>query len=114
MLAMQRWAGLSECGDLGAYLRDWFSGNGFVAAQRQVSLQRHGHETLLRTPVWHHRLGGPEGTPDELYLKPDDQHEVNDVADRCEDVVSACRMLEQAWDGRPETDVPEVLLDPPD
>ncbi|MBN1589668.1 MAG: sulfatase-like hydrolase/transferase [Pirellulales bacterium] len=40
-------------------------------------------ETALRTPAWYMRLSEPP----RLYVKPDDRWEVNDVADRCSEVV---------------------------
>ena len=41
----------------------------------------------------HHRLDGSDDTLDELYLKPDDQQEVNDVADRCRPIVEELNNL---------------------
>ncbi len=46
-------------------------------------------ERALRTPAWYARFAGPETA--ELYLKPDDRWEVNDLARRCPDVVEAMR-----------------------
>ena len=49
----------------------------------------------------------------ELYLKPDDAWEVNDVADRCPDVVQAMRELARQLAREPppldERDVPLLL-----
>ena len=52
----------------------------------------------------------------ELYLKPDDQNEVNDVADRRADVTEAGRACLQAILDNPEAavELPDVLLDEPD
>lgn len=48
-------------------------------------------ERAIRTPAWHLREGGKAGLADaehvELFAKPDDRWEVNDVASRCRDVV---------------------------
>lgn len=57
-------------------------------------------ERGLRTPAWYLRRGAAgaeavEQPPWELYSKPDDRWEVNDVADRCPDLV---RSLEAASD----------------
>jgi hypothetical protein len=41
----------------------------------------------IRTPAWYLR----EGTEPELYAKPDDRWEVNNVANRCDDVVQMLR-----------------------
>ena len=40
-------------------------------------------ETAIRTPAWYLR----QSDPPELFAKPDDRWEVNDVANRCHDVV---------------------------
>ena len=60
-----------------------------------------GSEKLFRTPAWLMRVPGNTDrthyrdhpsqldVPIELYVKPDDRFEVNDVADRCADVVEA-------------------------
>ena len=42
-----------------------------------------GEEAAIRTPAWYMRLGERP----KLYVKPDDRWEVNDVADRCPEVV---------------------------
>ncbi len=47
-------------------------------------------EVALRTPAWYARF--PETA--ELYLKPDDRWEVNDLARRCPEVIEAMR---KAW-----------------
>ena len=44
-------------------------------------------ERAIRTPGWYMRLGGRP----ELFAKPEDRWEVNDVADRCADVVDSLR-----------------------
>jgi arylsulfatase A-like enzyme len=53
-----------------------------------------GTETAIRTPGWHMLLGEPS----ELYVKPDDRWEVNDVANRCGDVVDGLRDAARAYD----------------
>ena len=52
-----------------------------------------GGERALRTPAWYLRLPGAESARGELYAKPDDRWEVNDVADRCSQQADA---LQQA------------------
>src|SRR4029453_2326583 len=46
-------------------------------------------ERALRTPAWYARFSESEAT--ELYLKPDDRWEVNDLARRCPEVAEAMR-----------------------
>jgi arylsulfatase A-like enzyme len=58
-------------------------------------------ERALRTPAWYLRLPGPrtpadETPPPELYGKPDDRWEVNDVAQRCPEVVAAMQAAYEA------------------
>ena len=59
-----------------------------------ICLVGDGAERALRTPAWYLRIGPApqpgEGAPlPELYGKPDDHWEVNDVADRCPEIVAA-------------------------
>ena len=46
-------------------------------------------QRALRTPGWYLRLAAAP----ELFAKPDDRWEVNDVADRCDGIVDALRRL---------------------
>ena len=48
-----------------------------------------GAERVIRVPGWCARLC--DHSPPELYVKPDDRWEVNNVADRCHDVVDQLR-----------------------
>jgi arylsulfatase A-like enzyme len=50
-------------------------------------------ERAIRIPGWFLRT--PSGEPPQLFVKPDDRFEANDVANRCEEVVDA---LVGAWD----------------
>ncbi len=59
-------------------------------------------ERALRTPAWYARFVGPEVA--ELYLKPDDRWEVNDLARRCPEVAEAMR---KALDDCQSTSTPE-------
>jgi hypothetical protein len=45
-----------------------------------------GEECAIRTPIWYLRSAPPE--PPMLFAKPDDRWEVNEVANRCADVVA--------------------------
>jgi arylsulfatase A-like enzyme len=46
-----------------------------------------GTERAIRTPAWYLR----DADRAELFAKPDDRWEINDVADRCRDVVDLLR-----------------------
>lgn len=52
-----------------------------------------GLQQAIRTPAWYMRdtAGVDEAPGAELFVKPDDRYEVNDVADRCRDVVEQLR-----------------------
>ena len=73
----------------------------------------------LRTPAWLARLTAlsddkpPDGLDSlgcELFLKPDDRWDFNDVADRCPDVVQAFqRLLKQLRTCGPQADWSGVL-----
>ena len=83
-------------------------------------------ERLFRTPAWLMRVPGlsnhgggrrQQAASIELYVKPDDRFEVNDVADRCPDVMQAmCHELEnfetalRSPDQVSEKPLPERLL----
>lgn len=88
-LAGVREPGLLEPRDLHALLQ---STGEWSPPQRDRLLMIAPAERALRTPAWHVRLLGtpqtPEETPAELYAKPDDRYEVNDVAARCQSIVS--------------------------
>jgi len=67
-----------------------------VAARQRLVLAGPGPERAIRTPAWYLR----KAEPPELYAKPDDLWEVNDVAVRCQEVVDclldAADQFEQA------------------
>ena len=54
-----------------------------VAARDRLVVSGPGPERAIRTPAWYLR----KAEPPELYAKPDDLWEVNDVAVRCQEVV---------------------------
>ena len=54
-----------------------------------------GAERAIRTPAWHFR-GGDEP---ELFAKPDDRWEVNNVATRCPDVVEGLQEALRQYEG---------------
>lgn len=123
-LAMRRFAGLAETSDMTTALWDWFRSNGettIAPIKRDFSMCRGADETLLRTPAWQMLFPSsiseesPEKT--ELYLKPDDQSEVNDVADRCRNVVETGWTFSQACFKGPDSvashELPELLSERP-
>jgi arylsulfatase A-like enzyme len=64
--------------------------SGDVSALRdRAAIVSPSGEQALRTPAWYARFLDAERA--ELYLKPDDRWEVNDLACRCSDVVEAMR-----------------------
>jgi arylsulfatase A-like enzyme len=103
---------LVEPSDLGATLLDWWHVGGAPASPTARSLLpteyenadalrerlgiAAGAERAIRTPAWFLRAGDEP----ELFAKPDDRWEVNDVASRCPEVVEglqdALRQYEQA------------------
>jgi hypothetical protein len=86
--AAEREPGLLEPRDLYALLQ---SSGEWTPQQRDRLLMVAAAERAFRTPAWHVRLLGTapvsEDTPAELYAKPDDRYEVNDVAARCQSIV---------------------------
>ena len=78
-----------------------------------------GSERAIATAFWHLRM--PEAGPDELYVRPDDRWQVNDVANRCADVVEKLReafaYFSQAIQSGQSAQLPkldEVLVFPPE
>jgi hypothetical protein len=75
-------------------------------------------ETALATPAWFVRAPAPP-VPDaetdarklELYVKPDDRFEANEVSDRCHEIVEEYREAVQALESALEQGViPEITL----
>jgi len=108
--AADRSHALAQPADIYATLLDWFQGDlgGEQAetgsfsqsllplARGEASLRRDraaivgaGGERALRTPAWYARF--PSADVTELYVKPDDRWEINDVASRCGDVAEGMR-----------------------
>lgn len=67
----------------------------------------------LRTPAWFLRQA--ENEPPQLFAKPDDRWEVNEVADRCAEVVALLQQeyetLRRSVPGEPLADLPDVLVE---
>jgi arylsulfatase A-like enzyme len=87
------------------------------------AVSRHKNQWALRTPAWFARFAdlrqSAEAHPKcELYVKPDDAWEVNDVADRCPEVALAVyqfvsRLSQHGVDAR-RVALPEILTQPID
>lgn len=92
----------------------------------QRALTIHHDEYLFRTPAWQckstvtinpsEELNAPDQHRAELYAKPDDRYEANDVSDRCPDILTAMEQAANAFrvamnEGSIEhlTDLPDVL-----
>lgn len=74
--------------------------DGATEALRDRALVVGESETLVRTAAWSLRIRSEasvgaeeEGPADQLYVKPDDLWEVNDVADRCPEIVEQLRQV---------------------
>lgn len=79
------WQGASRSGCSLAALID-----GAAIPTRDRALSGALHQYSIQTPRWRLRShAGPDGGQTELFVKPDDFWEVNDVADRCPEVVEA-------------------------
>ena len=85
-----------------------------VATRDRLVVAGAGQERAIRTPAWYLR----KAEPPELYAKPDDLWEVNDVAVRCQEVVDclldAADQFEQAIYSGSVADLPalsDVLLE---
>lgn len=122
-LAMKRSGGLVTLSDLGECLDDWLLGSRpkhqFGGSNYAFSHAEEGY--LLRTPVWQLRWRRITDDPEldrehaELYLKPDDRNEVNDVSGRCAAVIAAGDVFLREWlqsENKESLDVPEILLEP--
>jgi len=123
--ALRRESGLFELADLPKLVSQWFTNEQESTLLKQVaetcrtySLSEHNDEIALRTPVWQIRFEhfGEENEAVGLYLKPDDQNEVNDVSDRCEEIVEAGRQFltelkSTSAEERSKLVLPEVLLE---
>jgi len=106
---------LAQPHDLAPTLLDWWGFDEFSAmtgrsllplidgepptARDRACMMAGPHERAIRTPAWHLRLnssGGQSTTHAELFAKPDDRWEVNEVSGRCgEELVGR---LAAAWD----------------
>lgn len=81
--AGERRQGLSETRDLYSLLQSWGETS---LPQRDRLLLASNTEQVFRTPAWHLRKE-TASQQCQLFAKPDDRYEVNDVADRCQSQV---------------------------
>ena len=129
-LKEKRWGRSGVARDVTQILYNWFSDEGASGCeelpfpQRDFSISRslRTTELLLRTAAWQARFG--QWTDDmeedlaasQLFVKPDDQAEVNDVSSRCANVTEAAWLfLQQCVSKATEYDrlqVPDVLREP--
>ncbi|MFM2094504.1 MAG: hypothetical protein RIS70_1628 [Planctomycetota bacterium] len=70
-------------------------------------------ERALRTPAWFLREDrSSEESRAELYVKPDDRYEINDIASRCPDIVellqSAVELFQQYVDRQQRDEMPKL------
>jgi membrane-anchored protein YejM (alkaline phosphatase superfamily) len=125
-----RLAELAQPADVGATLWQWFGagdredasdGRGVLGGSglRQFVVSvGDGEERAIRTPAWFLRRTSADAAP-QLFAKPDDRWEANDVAVRCPQVVERLQVVlaefEQCCrDGRPLPDGPldDELINP--
>jgi len=66
----------------GRSLISWADGRADTLRDRACAVAE--GEVALRTPAWHFR----HSSPAELFVKPDDRWDANEVSDRCDDVVT--------------------------
>jgi len=97
-MASRRCPNLVQPHDVCATLFDWFGlkapeamwGSSLLdiknTSPKRCAVAVAGEECAIRTPIWHLRSAPPE--PAMLFAKPDDRWEVNEVANRCPDVVA--------------------------
>jgi arylsulfatase A-like enzyme len=78
--------------------------------RRELLIAAHDQQQLIRTTAWQLRI---EKTPDhdrhELFAKPDDRWEFNDVANRATDII--VQLIEQAQNPT-ASELPEALTSP--
>jgi hypothetical protein len=82
-IARQRWDGITSLADLHRFLAPT-SSSGLLLPNREQMIFRQGDEVTVRTRDWMLRQCG---VTSELYAKPDDRFEFNDVADILGEVV---------------------------
>lgn len=126
--ALARIQGLASSSDLPATLLDWFSATKperpidparsllqLDQPGRDRTLCTFGDELYLRTAAWGARVNGDQQC--QLFGKPDDRWDVNDVANRCPQITPlATQLAQQTRDaiaqGIAPPELPEELTEP--
>lgn len=92
-----------------------------TTVQHELAVCLDSGQWVLRTPNWLARLTGscPDPSRDaaalecQLFLKPDDRWDVNDVADRCPEITHGFRgLLQQLWAIRHQPSWPDCMVVP--
>ncbi|QDS99533.1 sulfatase-like hydrolase/transferase [Adhaeretor mobilis] len=104
-----RFGGLCQPADLGATLSEWLLGQDTTEGRnlltlfceepvdwRQFVLAKRGDEVTLRTVAWMMRTSGIESAASqELYVKPDDRWECNEISGLCPDAFQQLQALQE-------------------
>jgi hypothetical protein len=108
--------------DLQSLLLNWFDpsapGDSPTPPRQFVMAANESGERMIRTPAWMLRQLPPTPiserdeqppTPTiELYAKPDDRWEANEIADRCPDVAERLLAVLDATANKPTTEMPPL------
>jgi arylsulfatase A-like enzyme len=118
----ERSQAVTQPGDLAPTLASWLELPGTGAATRAIplSLAKSSDQRAVRTPAWFLRESREDDQPRrELFAKPDDRWEMNEVASRCGDIAdqlaAAADAFEQAAASNALAELPplaEILTDP--
>jgi arylsulfatase A-like enzyme len=90
----------------------------FLPARDRVYVVGPGGQRAIRTPAWYlSDVANDPSRPPELYVKPDDRWEVNEVSDRAADVVELLRGVMKEYEDAaqhvqtsPLSPLPDILL----
>jgi arylsulfatase A-like enzyme len=104
---------IAQPADLYRMVRNWIEGRSETLTSIQTACAVAEGELSIRTPAWFLRETHGEGTPHyELYTKPDDRWEVNEIASRGGDVVellvARLRQFQQAAEAGNFAALPEL------
>jgi len=107
-----RFGGLCQPMDLGATLADWMSGGEEAGDNegrsllplfraeptnwRQYVIALREQENMIRTRAWMMRTASNLSAGAELFVKPDDRWECNEIGDLCPEVIQQMQALQAA------------------